>query len=163
MLIELVDPFLKMWRQNHTNTMLRFPHETLEPILLNHVVEESKMTQVKKKATKKGAKEVAEERSKKKVYGDGEGESDGGSSSNRSNQSTVAKKEQERNDTSVPVVGDEPVIVKSTPQDTKEQVKEINNTTEVVVEPVEGRGKNEEEEQTKTVTPKKAKKKCIVQ
>ena len=75
----------------------------------------------------------------------------------------MAKKEQERNDTCVPVVGDEPVIVKSTPQDTKEQVKETNNVTEVVVEPVEGRGKNEEEEQTKTVTPKKAKKKCIVQ
>lgn len=158
-----------MWRQNHTNTMLRFPHETLHPILLNHivVVHESKNTEIKKTSTKKGAKEVkevAEECSKKK-NGD-EAEGDGSSRRSKGSESTAAKKEEEGKDTSLPVVGDEPVIVKSRPQETKEEVKEINNITEVAVVE-EGGGKNEKEEeqkeQAKTVTPNKTKKKCIVQ
>ena len=160
-----------MWRQNHTNTMLRFPHETLQPILLNHivVVHESKNTEIKKKLRKKGAKEVkevAEECSKKK-NGDGEAEGDGSSSRSKGSESTAAKKEEENKDSSLPVVGDEPVIVKSRPQETKEEVKEINNITEVAEEEEGGR-KNEKEkeeqiEQVKTVTPNKTKKKCIVQ
>ena len=114
-----------MWSQQYTQSQLRFPHEALEPALLDEKAVEKmnvKKTVVKKKDVKKKVSEakkddkaVAEVEAKAIVVAVGED-----SKTSKESDSTAAAAAAE---TSVPVVGDEPVLVKT--NDTKDDNNDV--------------------------------------
>ena len=109
-----------MWSQQYTQSQLRFPHEALEPALLDEKAVEKKNVKkkdVKKKVSeaKKDDKAVAEVEAKAIVVAVGED-----SKTSKESDSTAAAAAAE---TSVPVVGDEPVLVKT--NDTKDDNNDV--------------------------------------
>jgi len=109
-----------MWSQQYTQSQLRFPHEALEPALLDEKAVEKKNVKkkdVKKKVSeaKKDDKVVAEVEAKAIVVAVGED-----SKTSKESDSTAAAAAAE---TSVPVVGDEPVLVKT--NDTKDDNNDV--------------------------------------
>ena len=111
-----------MWSQQYTQSQLRFPHEALEPALLDEKAVEKKNVKkkdVKKKVSeaKKDDKAVAEVEAKAIVVAVGED-----SKTSKESDSTAAAAATTA-DTSVPVVGDEPVLVKT--NDTKDDNNDV--------------------------------------